>query len=154
MADKTRFSARVKTDTLDTIDDHSDETGLNRSATIDQIVEEWQQAGTDDAPADAYATLSAVGGTLWASFVALTMLFGVSLAATAALGVAFAGTAATVLQMMGLLLALLVGVTVERGRRLVRDYDIRNRDVLRLYFSAWLGLPRPDVDVPEEVVPA
>jgi hypothetical protein len=107
-----------------------------------------------DPHSETYATLSAVGGTLWASFVALTMLFGVSLAATAALGVAFAGTATTVLQMMGLLLALLVGVTVERGRRLVRDYDIRNRDVLRLYFSAWLGLPRPDVDVPEEVVTA
>jgi predicted phage tail protein len=47
-ADKTRFSARVREDTLAALDDEADERDLNRSQTIDRLVEEWQSESEAD----------------------------------------------------------------------------------------------------------
>lgn len=151
MADKTRFSARVKERTLDTIDSYSESTGLNRSSAIDQMVEEWAEGG-DDPNDQAYATLSAAGGTLWSAFVVLALMFVFATGGVTAGVDQLASLSTATLQMMGLVFSLLAGVAVERGRRLVRDYGVRRRDVLRLYVTHYLGLPEPDLDVPQDVM--
>lgn len=44
--EKERFSASVRTDTLETLNQESEDRGLNRSQTIEQIVDEWQEPET------------------------------------------------------------------------------------------------------------
>lgn len=41
--EKTRFSARVRTETLETLDDYAERERVNRSQAIDRMVDEWQQ---------------------------------------------------------------------------------------------------------------
>jgi hypothetical protein len=47
MADKSRFSARVKEETLDALDQEAEESGKTRSAVIDTVVEEWAEGRND-----------------------------------------------------------------------------------------------------------
>jgi len=51
MAEKQRFSARVRAETLEEIDEYAEETGLNRSATIDRLVTEWREHTDTDTDA-------------------------------------------------------------------------------------------------------
>lgn len=46
--DKERFSASVRPETLETLNQESEDRNLNRSQTIEQIVDEWQQPDTPD----------------------------------------------------------------------------------------------------------
>lgn len=43
--EKKRFSARVRTNTLDEIEEYAEERGLNRSQAIEHIVREWSEQG-------------------------------------------------------------------------------------------------------------
>jgi hypothetical protein len=144
MAEKTRFSARVKTDTLDTIDDHSDETGLNRSATIDQIVEEWEQGDDRSPDARRFDQLDAVGSVLGSATVGLGVLALLFLGLTLVGGPVFLPAAESLLTLTALALSLQFGLVFEQARALKRLAGIGLLSSLRLYVTVYLGLSPRD----------
>lgn len=74
--DKERFSASVPTETLETLNQESEDRGLNRSQTLEQIVDEWQQPDTP-AWAERVDTLATIGQV---SLVALSLSITLGLA--------------------------------------------------------------------------
>lgn len=75
---KSRFSARVKDETLESLDAHAEAAGKNRSEMIETIVEEWE-GGVASSPHGMIALgdrllLSGVGLALSAILVQLGML--------------------------------------------------------------------------------
>jgi hypothetical protein len=75
MVDKTRFGARVRDDTLARLDEEADRRGLDRSKTIDRVVDEWeaaQETDDDDDPpplAAAGDALALVGSLSWGASI-------------------------------------------------------------------------------------
>jgi hypothetical protein len=47
VSEKKRFSARVTVETVDRLDEEAERRGLNRSQTIERVVEEWDEAYDD-----------------------------------------------------------------------------------------------------------
>jgi hypothetical protein len=122
--DKERFSASVRPETLETLNQESEDRNLNRSRTIEQIVDEWQQPDTPDW-ARRVDTMTAI---VQVSFVALvlSMLLAITLPVVAFVapsvrpqliqfGVAFQ-------QLAGAFLVVMLATNIQIGR-LRKEYE-------------------------------
>lgn len=99
MPEKQRFSARVRAETLEEIDEYSEETGLNRSATIDRLVAEWREHTDTDTRRVAYLT-EQIRVLAWG--VGLAVVVALALALSAFVAPSMVGAAITLLQVAAL----------------------------------------------------
>lgn len=132
--EKERFSARVRAETKQKIDDYAEREGLNRSQAVERITQDWGEltdngqipvelvladpgdavpgettgaADTAEAAQENASTMSFHGGVLLALGSALYLYFAGGLAAPVALAIILAGT----LNWVGAVYGFLVGYT-------------------------------------------
>jgi predicted GNAT superfamily acetyltransferase len=116
MAEKQRFSARVRAETLEEIDEYAEETGLNRSATIDRLVTEWREhTDTDTDATRRVAYLSEqIRVLFWGFFLAVVVA--IALALSAFVAPSMVGAAIALLQVGALAVLAIVALYLRVAR--------------------------------------
>jgi len=112
MAEKQRFSARVNAETLEKIDEYAEETGLNRSATIDRLVREWMEHTDTDTDTDATRRVAYLTEQIrvlaWG--VGLAVVVAIALALSAFVAPSMVGAAIALLQVGALAVLAIVAL--------------------------------------------
>ena len=122
---KQRFSARVKTDTLDKIEEYQDSNNLdNRSNAIDVLVEEKLEPDTERAQSRLELVRAGLPAGIVLSFV-LAALAGVFAIATAITAAPAAATAPALISAAGAVLSILL---VELAKRIDEMNDNTETD--------------------------